>query len=109
MFQIIVDTRRLAGYSQGLNDRLRNVVSIAAHNIEGKGKDKVPVDTGATKNSIVPTFEDQGFAARIGPSTFYAPFLEFGTRRMAARPFMIPALESERGPFVRAIEKALEL
>lgn len=29
----------------------------------------------------------------VGPTTFYAPFLEFGTARMRAFPFMIPALD----------------
>lgn len=29
---------------------------------------------------------------RVGSNVFYAPFVEYGTRRMAARPFLRPAL-----------------
>ena len=106
-----VDVRVLEGYTRGLDRLLRNVVSVTAFNVEGKAKDKVPVDTGATKNSIAPNFpiEDRGLTARIGPSTDYAIFLELGTHKMAARPFMVPALEAVRIPFGQAVEKALEL
>lgn len=34
--------------------------------------------------------------ADIGSAVFYAPFLEYGTRYMEARPFLKPALESAR-------------
>lgn len=34
--------------------------------------------------------------ADIGSAVFYAPFLEQGTSRMAARPFLRPALEAAR-------------
>lgn len=38
---------------------------------------------------------------------FYGLFLEFGTRKMAARPFMRPALEASRGKALEAIKKTL--
>lgn len=31
------------------------------------------------------------WSVRFGPTTYYAPFLEYGTRFMSPRPFMIPA------------------
>lgn len=47
--------------------------------------------TGNLKNSIKWEF-GEGLTARVGPTVLYGKFLEFGTRKMAARPFMRPAL-----------------
>ncbi|MDP2950166.1 MAG: hypothetical protein Q8P22_11580 [Chloroflexota bacterium] len=97
-----------------------------------------PIDTGATMNSIHVTLAGGGgdyfssasaarllkpgiqllpenhptgpvgMAARIGPSTAYAPHLEFGTHNMPARPFMTPSFESERQPFIDAVGEIFE-
>jgi len=37
--------------------------------------------------------------ADIGSAVFYAPFVELGTSRMAARPFLRPALQAARATF----------
>lgn len=37
----------------------------------------------------------RGGARKSGDNVFYWRFLEFGTEKMAARPFMRPALESK--------------
>lgn len=105
---VIADFKGLDALVKNLDPELIAVVAIAAHNVERRAKDWVPVDTGATKNSILPRFSEGGMVAEIGPTTAYAPFLEFGTRFMAARPFMIPALEAERQPFLTAIAQLIE-
>ena len=47
--------------------------------------------TGFLKNSI--GWEWRGaLSAIVGPSLYYGKYLEFGTRKMAPRPFMGPAL-----------------
>jgi len=104
---ITIDDKRLRNYIKNKPDEIKDVIKVAAFNIEKDGKQRVAVDTGATKNSIFVTFDDGGFSASIGPTTEYAPFIEFGTHRMTARPFMIPALESERKPFLDAIAAKL--
>lgn len=38
----------------------------------------------------------------------YSRFVELGTRHHAAQPFLIPAVEAEREPFVRKIRKAYD-
>jgi len=53
------------------------------------------VQTGDLRDSI--KTEMRGlFTVVVGPSVFYGKFLEFGTRLMAARPFMRPALRNAR-------------
>jgi HK97 gp10 family phage protein len=40
--------------------------------------------------------DGRGLLAIIGTSTHYAPYIEFGTRYMAAQPFLRPALAAAR-------------
>ena len=87
-------------------------VEVAARHVEIKAKNKVPYKTGATKNSIMARPAEaigMGFgkttAWRVGPTTSYAPFLEFGTVYMDARPYLIPAAESEAPRLKEAIKQ----
>ena len=103
--EIKVDLNPEWGKVEGM---LKDVLQIAARNIEKDSKQRMhdwpAVDTGATVNSIAPRPADrEGLAWRIGPTTDYAPFIEFGTVRMRARPFMVPAAEQEKP----RLEKAL--
>lgn len=54
--------------------------------------------TGRLRQSIAHavTFEGQAVVGKVGTNVEYAPFLEFGTRRMEARPFLRPTLFRER-------------
>ena len=88
--------------------KLQNVIEIAARHIEVDAKDRLrnwpAVDTGATIGSVQSRKQDtQGLVWRVGPVTEYAPFIEFGTVYMRARPFMIPAAEKERPRVEKAI------
>jgi len=76
---------RLQELSAQLQSKVRQVVLIAAHNTERRAKELVPVDTGDTKSSIMVHPGPGDMEAEVVPSTTYAPFLEFGTHKMAAR------------------------
>lgn len=60
---------------------------------------RVPVRTGLLKSSITlspSTFQyviSAGWPTKEKGKPYYAPFVEWGTRRMAPRPFMRPAAE----------------
>ncbi len=56
-------------------------------------------------DSIIVESTENGAAVRATAS--YAPYVEFGTRRMAARPFLAPAAEYMRGIEGNAIADAL--
>lgn len=58
--------------------------------------------TGATANSISHSYVGP-MDVEIGPTTYYAKFVENGTSRMAAKPFMAPAAERHEGPFAEAM------
>lgn len=58
------------------------------------------VRTGRLRASIrwsIPGSDDRGAFVDIGSNVVYAPFVELGTSRMAARPYLRPALEAARG------------
>ena len=108
-----VDIEKLTKFNNELDNKIKTVVQIAARNIEKDSKqrmtDQDAVDTGATRNSIFVSPGTPSFSQHIGPTTEYAPFIEFGTRFMPARPYMIPALEQEKIRFMQAIVEVLYL
>lgn len=59
---------------------------------------KVPVRTGRLKRSIR-KWRSGTLTWYVGTDVGYAPFVEFGTRRMRAQPFLGPALEAARRLF----------
>jgi len=87
--------------------RVATAVRQTAKAIEKGAKQRVAVDTGYLKSQIrsEPLDEHQ---ALVVADTDYAKFLEYGTRRMAAQPYFIPAVEAERKQFVRKIRKAYD-
>lgn len=68
---------------------MENVVKEVAIRVDAEAKKKAPVDTGNLRASI--TMEVDGLEATVGTNVEYAPFIEFGTSRQQAQPFMTPA------------------
>jgi len=66
--------------------------------------------TGATKRSIpIGTgLSSGGFIGFSGPLTEYAYYVEFGTRFMAAQPFVRPAFKTQSPKFKADLERLVE-
>lgn len=105
---ISVTFNRFPEIAAALPDKTKAVVAKAAFDIEAQAKNRVPVDTGALKNSITTDFENDGLTAVVAPHMEYAAFVEYGTRRMSAQPYMTPAAETVRPAFVGAMEQMLK-
>ena len=105
---VTVDTDGLDNLDAHLTSEISKVVRVAAFKVEARAKQLVPVDTGALKNSIAVTPTRPKFEAVIGPTMEYGPHVEFGTRFQSAQPYMVPALESQRKPFIKAIGQTVE-
>ena len=74
---------------------IKNTVRDAALKCETYAKDVTPVDTGALRASIQAEPEN-ATTWEVAPHTEYAVYVEFGTRKMRAQPFMRPTAEKIR-------------
>jgi HK97 gp10 family phage protein len=73
----------------------KRIASNASPSTPGEGPGVI---TGRLRGSITYRPGRDGISpyVDVGSSVYYAPFLELGTSKMAARPFLRPALESAR-------------
>lgn len=65
--------------------------------LEAEAKRRCPVDTGRLRASIWNDVERKGmttFVLSVGTNVEYAKFVEFGTSKMAAQPFLRPAVDA---------------
>lgn len=90
-------------------DDVKRVVSHNGQQLQTKMQTnadfKKGYQTGATKRSIGLEIQDGGFTAEVGPTTEYAPYLEYGTRYMEAQPFVRPAYEEQKQKFKSDMQK----
>jgi HK97 gp10 family phage protein len=66
-------------------------VARSTYDVEKRAKEVVAVRTGTLRRSIHSVFENGGLRGICGPSVDYGVYVEFGTRHVAARPYMRPA------------------
>tara|TARA_Y100000114_G_scaffold141916_1_gene148055 strand:- start:186 stop:611 length:426 start_codon:yes stop_codon:yes gene_type:complete len=63
-------------------------------------------DTGFLVNNIFLKFDTDKLGVSVESRANYSAFLEFGTSKMSARPFLQPALESNKSK-IRTLEKRM--
>jgi len=95
---IHIDTRELDRIRAELKPRAQAILADTAHAVEERAKREAPVDTGALRSSI--NSEQTGdYSWRVKDGVEYGIYQELGTSRMAAHPFLTPAVESMRQKF----------
>ena len=120
MNEIKIDTREVDRIARQLNVKREAIGRRMAFQIEKRAKELAPFDTHALQNSIYTVTQKQdGYSkassaaksadpavtttphptptgnviANVGPSVDYAEYQEFGTSKMAAQPYLTPAVE----------------
>lgn len=86
-------------------DRALEEIGLAA---EGYAKRACPVDTGNLRNSITHAVEGSEDAVYVGTNVEYAPYVEMGTRRTAAQPFLRPAATEHGSTYREILKRNLE-
>lgn len=74
----------------GVRTDVAEAVRKAAEAVAEEARRMCPVDTGALRNSIA--VSSDGSRAEVIAGKDYAVFVEFGTYKTAAQPFLVPAL-----------------
>lgn len=75
------------------------IVAQATFKVEAQAKVNAPVDTGALRNSLN-SQQMNPVLWRVQDGVKYGIFQELGTYKMAAQPFLIPAVESVGAEYV---------
>ena len=115
-----LDTTEVDRIMKFLDKNFEDIVTAIAFDIEANAKVRAPVMTSALRNSIYTVTKKQdGYAsavasaraknkdvafgrhptptgktiANVGPAVDYAEYQEYGTSKMAAHPFLTPAVE----------------
>lgn len=91
---------------------LRDALRSAARPVVASAKSKVPTRTGALKRGIAQrvSVKASGKAEAIigfDRKQFYGRFVELGTSKMAARPFLRPALDESQQKIEQAFVEAI--
>lgn len=74
---------------------------------ENYAAEKCPVDTGNLRGSITYEVDAGDNAVYIGTNVEYAPYVELGTSRQKAQPFLRPAASEHGAQYRQVLEKAL--
>ena len=66
------------------------------------------VDTGNLRNSITHEYRKEDHTVIVGTAVEYAPYVELGTVKMSARPYLHPAIEKHLDEYKEVIETELQ-
>lgn len=72
--------------------------------IEAQAKALTPVDTGRLRDSLNTAIGSNEVV--VGTNVAYAPYVEYGTSRMIAQPYLRPAVDLVAGRAVQIVQKA---
>lgn len=96
----------LLDIANNIENNLADIISKGAETVCESAKSLCPVDTGRLQSSI--NVQSGGNTAVISADTEYAAFVEFGTSKMSAQPYLVPALLSNEQAILSAIFEAIK-
>lgn len=104
-FSVSVDTSKLDAILAKVPGNKEKIVRGSAVHIWNNARAKAPVVTGFLRNSSDVTHE--GGYSNVNFRAEYAGFVELGTSKMYARPFLSTSVETERQNFIERFKKEL--
>ena len=98
-----IDTAKLDAIVANLHPGTARIVNTYGTAMAGKAATLAPVDTGSLRQTLNDESHMSGAAKyTIQDGVEYGVYQELGTSRMAAQPFLIPAIESLTNAFLNA-------
>ncbi len=105
--------RELGATAHDVINASNEVITNTAYQIEADAKSNIKsnktVDTGRLLGSVTTKVNSNNamVEAEIGTNVEYANYIEYGTSKMAAKPFLNPAFENNTQNIQREIENAV--
>ena len=99
-------TSRTKEVSAQFKKAVEKGLTAAALLVEGDAKLRAPVDTGNLRSSITHTVD--GDKATVHTNVNYSEAVEFGTSRMAAQPYLTPALLENKAKIQKVFESQIK-
>ncbi|WP_424236322.1 HK97-gp10 family putative phage morphogenesis protein [Bhargavaea ginsengi] len=87
---------------------VKQIVRKHSSTINRNAQKQAPVDTGELRRSIRTEYQDGGLTGVTRAGAHYAPYVEYGTRFMTAKPFMRPAFYNSAWDFKEELEKLVK-
>lgn len=89
-------------------DDIKEAIKLNASELQREAQRQAPVDTGFLKRSISLEIRDNGRTAIVGATAEYAPYVNYGTRFMAAQPFLTSAFNRQEPLFIRDLQRLMK-
>jgi HK97 gp10 family phage protein len=103
---------KLTKLSAAFKTGVQGAVYATAIDIQTGAKKKLTdwpaVDTGRLRSSLQIDVANDALSAKVTTNVEYAGYVEFGTRKMKARPYLFPAAEEAKAKFRARVKKAYE-
>ena len=93
-------------FDSGMRQQVYRYLHSWASDVKASAVRNAPVKTGHLRSSIFARIRD--WVTEVGADATYAYFVEFGTMRMRAQPFLWPALQEHLPRLESIILEALE-
>ena len=93
--------------SQALEEEVHDIVETAGDNMVTYAQGIVPVRTGNLMASIFANVDEDDLSVTLGATADYASFIEYGTVKMRAQPFLEPAAAIGQEEMNARIEEAI--
>lgn len=105
--EIMVGTDNSEEVSQGIKAAINVALEKIGLLAEGYAQMKCPVDTGNLRASITHEVDTAEKAVYIGTNVEYAPYVELGTSRQKAQPYLRPAAIEHGNQYKQVLKSTL--
>lgn len=93
---------------RALDSQVEAALTAVGMQAETYAKQLAPVDTGRLRNSITHELDTANKAVIIGTAVEYAPYVELGTSRQKAQPYLKPAIINNLSEYKNIVENTLK-
>lgn len=103
----LTGTNKLGSIALGMEGKAAEIIQKTAFDLQSRAQLYAPVDTGNLRASIQAK-EVTKLHWQVIVGAEYGAYVEFGTRFMAAQPYLIPAADQVRDSFIQAMKRVTD-